>query len=123
MRIRLTVMLVAGAMAAFVLATAGDAWAQDKGCKGDIVIDPGHGGTDTGAVYNANSIYITEKAQVLKVAEILKSLLQDNYGPYYQVCMTRTTNEETLSNSARYTYANTTGAKVLISIHMNGSSD
>jgi N-acetylmuramoyl-L-alanine amidase len=120
---RLTVMLAGAAMAALVLAMAGVAWAQDTGCKGDIVLDPGHGGTDTGAVYKANGIYITEKAQVLKVAEILKGLLQDGYGPYYQVCMTRTTNEETLSNSARYTYANTTGAKVLVSIHMNGSTD
>ncbi len=123
MRGRLTLMLVAAAMAALVLVMAGVAWAQDKGCRGDIVLDPGHGGTDTGAVYNANGIYITEKAQVLKVAEILKGLLQDEYGTYYQVCMTRTTNEETLSNSGRYTYANTTGAKVLVSIHMNGSSD
>ena len=105
-------MSVAAAMAALVLVMAGVAWAQDKGCRGDIVLDPGHGGTDTGAVYNANGIYITEKAQVLKVAEILKGLLQDEYGTYYQVCMTRTTNEETLSNSDRYTNANTTGAKV-----------
>ena len=36
--------------------------------------------------------------------------------------MTRTTKDETLSNNQRYTYANTTGARVLISIHMNGSS-
>ncbi|MDQ3792671.1 MAG: N-acetylmuramoyl-L-alanine amidase, partial [Actinomycetota bacterium] len=116
-------MSVAAAMAALVLVMVGVAWAQDKGCRSDIVLDPGHGGTDTGAVYKANGIYITEKAQVLKVAEILKGLLQDEYGPYYQVCMTRTTNEETLSNSDRYTSANTTGAKVLVSIHMNGSSD
>ena len=140
MRRRLTVMLVAAAMAALVLAMAGVAWAQDtSGCKGDIVLDPGHGGTDTGAVYNANGIYITEKAQVLKVAYILKGILQqDGYG----VCMTRGgdpsnangprvkdpgddafADDATLSNNDRYTYANTTGAKVLVSIHMNGSTD
>ena len=50
----------------------------------------------------------------------LKTLLTNKDG--YTVCMTRTTNDETLSNNERYTYANTTGAKVLISIHMNGSS-
>ncbi len=77
MRGRLTFMSVAAAMAALVLVMAGVAWAQDKGCRGDIVLGPGHGGTDTGAVYKANGIYITEKAQVLKVAEILKGLLQD----------------------------------------------
>jgi N-acetylmuramoyl-L-alanine amidase len=120
---RFTVVLVGAAMAVFVLATTGAAWAQDKDCRGDIVLDPGHGGTDTGAVYNKNGIYLTEKAQVLEVAYLLKDLLQDGYGPYSRVCMTRTSDFETLSNSARYTYANTTGAKVLVSIHMNGSSD
>jgi N-acetylmuramoyl-L-alanine amidase len=116
-------MLAGAAMAALVLAMAGVAWAQDVGCKGDIVLDPGHGGTDTGAVYSANGIYLTEKAEVLKVAYLLKGRLQDQYGRSYGVCMTRTTNEETLSNRDRYTYANTTGAKVLVSIHMNGSSN
>ena len=37
--------------------------------------------------------------------------------------MTRTSNAETLSNRDRYTYANTTGAKVLVSIHMNAASN
>ena len=37
--------------------------------------------------------------------------------------MTRTSNSETLSNNDRYTYANTTGAEVLVSVHMNGASD
>ena len=41
----------------------------------------------------------------------------------HTVCMTRTTNSETLSNNDRYTYANTTGAKILVSIHMNSSSN
>ena len=115
---RLTVVLIGVAMAALVLATTGAAWAQDSGCKGDIVLDPGHGGTDTGAV---NKTYgLTEKEQTLKVAYELKSLL---VADGYSVCMTRTTNSETLSNSDRYSYANTTGARVLVSVHMNGSSD
>jgi N-acetylmuramoyl-L-alanine amidase len=120
---RFTVVLVGAAMAAILLATTGAAWAQDAACKGDVVLDPGHGGTDTGAVYNKNGIYLREKTEVLEVAYLLKGLLQDGYGPYYRVCMTRTSDSQTLSNSARYTYANTTGAKVLVSIHMNGSSD
>jgi hypothetical protein len=37
--------------------------------------------------------------------------------------MTRTTNAQILSNNARYTYANTTGPSVLVSVHMNGSSN
>jgi N-acetylmuramoyl-L-alanine amidase len=37
--------------------------------------------------------------------------------------MTRTTNAQILSNNARYTYANTTRARVLVSVDMNGSSN
>jgi N-acetylmuramoyl-L-alanine amidase len=77
---RFTVVLVGAAMAVFVLATTSAAWAQDKDCMGDVVLDPGHGGTDTGAVYNKNGIYLTEKAEVLEVAYLLKDLLQDGYG-------------------------------------------
>ena len=105
-------------MAAIVLTTTGAAWARDVDCEGTVVLDAGHGGTDSGAV---NKTYgLTEKAETLKVAYELKALLVEDG---YSVCMTRTTNEETLSNSDRYTYANTTGAKILVSIHMNGSTN
>ena len=113
-------MLVGAVMAALVLATTtGAARAQDANCAGDVVLDPGHGGTDSGAV---NKTYgLTEKAEALKVAYELKALLVEDG---YSVCMTRTSNEQTLSNNDRYAYANaTTGAEVLVSVHMNGSSN
>jgi len=107
-------------MAALMVAMTGVASAQDvAGCKGDIVLDPGHGGAKTVAGNNTSAGLIAEKAEALKEALDLKALLMEDH---YNVCMTRTTNEETLSNNERYTYANTTGARVLISIHMNGSS-
>jgi N-acetylmuramoyl-L-alanine amidase len=82
------------------------------------VLDPGHGGSDTGAV---NKTYnLKESKEVLKVATISKGLLEADG---HTVCMTRTTNSETLSNNDRYAYANTTGAKILVSIHMDGSSN
>ncbi len=78
---------------------------------------PGHGGTDSGAV---NARYgLKEKEQTLDVAQRLKALLKADG---HAVCMTRTS-DETLSNNDRYTYANTTGAEVLVSVHMNGSSN
>jgi N-acetylmuramoyl-L-alanine amidase len=93
------------------------AGAQEPPCTGDVVLDPGHGGTDSGAV---NTKYgLTEKEQNLEVATRLKALLENDG---YTVCMTRTT-DKTLSNNDRYTYANTTGARVLVSIHMNGSTN
>ena len=113
-------MLVGAVMAALVLATTtGAARAQDANCAGDVVLDPGHGGTDSGAV---NKTYgLTEKAEALKVAYELKALLVEDG---YSVCMTRTSNEQTLSNNDRYAYANaTTGAEVLVSVHMNGSTN
>jgi N-acetylmuramoyl-L-alanine amidase len=115
---RLQLSLAGAIVTALMVAMTGVASAQDLGCKGDIVLDPGHGGTDTGAVNNAYGL--TEKAENLEVASDLKTLLTNKDG--YNVCMTRTTNDETLTNNERYTYANTTGARVLISIHMNGSS-
>jgi N-acetylmuramoyl-L-alanine amidase len=80
-------------------------------------VDAGHGGTDSGAV---NARYgIKEKEQTLDVARRLEALLEADG---YAVCMTRT-GDQSLSNNDRYAYANTTGAEVLISVHMNGSSD
>jgi N-acetylmuramoyl-L-alanine amidase len=112
----LAAILVASLLAA--TAFARDAAAQDVGCRGDIVLDPGHGGNDTGAVNK--TFNLKESEEVLKVANILKGLLVEDG---YTVCMTRTTSAETLSNNNRYTYANSTGAKILVSIHMNSSSD
>jgi N-acetylmuramoyl-L-alanine amidase len=106
-------------LAAILLTTASfatGAGAQPT-CSGQVVLDPGHGGTDSGAV---NTKYrLTEKEQTLKVANRLEALLE---GDGCTVYLTRTSNSQTLSNNDRYTYANTTGARVLISIHMNGST-
>lgn len=111
----LAVILLSAAV--FVVTFAAGAGAREAGCKGQVVLDPGHGGSDTGAV---NKTYgLTEKDQNLDVARRLEALLEADG---YTVCMTRT-GDETLSNNDRYTYANTTGAKVLVSVHMNGASN
>jgi len=113
--------VLAAMVAALLLCTAAlttGAEAQDANCKGQVVLDAGHGGTDSGAV---NAGYnLTEKEQTLNVARRTKFLLEADG---YAVCMTRTSNSETLSNRDRYTYANTTGASVLVSVHMNGASN
>jgi N-acetylmuramoyl-L-alanine amidase len=102
-------------MAAF---TTGVGAQEQPPCSGKVVLDPGHGGTDSGAV---NTKYrLTEKEQTLDVAYKLKALLVDDGCTVY---MTRTSNSQTLSNNDRYTYANTTGANILVSIHMNGSTN
>ena len=133
--------LAAGLLSMVAFASSsGAASSADKGsagvqeaasCTGNVVLDPGHGGTDSGAV---NKTYnLTEKDQNLKVAYILRDKLNS---AGYTVCMTRgggdpnvagdednAADDATLLNSDRYTFANTTGAKVLVSIHMNGSTN
>jgi N-acetylmuramoyl-L-alanine amidase len=113
--------VTAAILAAILLTTAAfatGAGAQEQPpCSGKVVLDPGHGGSDSGAV---NTKYgLTEKEQTLIVANKLEALLE---GDGCTVYMTRTSNSQTLSNNDRYTYANTTGARILISIHMNGST-
>lgn len=80
-----------------------------------MVLDAGHGGSDSGAV---NARYnLKEKEQTLDVARRLEVPLEADG---HAVCMTRT-GDKTLSNNDRY--ANTTGAEVMVSVHMNGSPD
>ncbi|CAN5911265.1 hypothetical protein BH23ACT11_BH23ACT11_30590 [soil metagenome] len=108
--------LLAAGILAMVLPTSG-ADGQEIGCTGDVVVDAGHGGSDSGSV---NGTYgLREKDQNLDVAYRLEALLKADG---HAVCMTRT-GDETLSNNGRYTYANTTGARLLVSVHMNGSSN
>ena len=80
-----------------------------------VCIDPGHGGTDTGAVNG--DLY--EKNVNLNVALFLKAKLE-TVG--YTVFMTRDA-DIALSNADRYNYCNEQKATILISIHHNGSTD
>jgi N-acetylmuramoyl-L-alanine amidase len=108
-------MLAAGLLAASLLASGAEG--QETNCTGDVVVDAGHGGSDWGAVNN--NYGLKEKEQNLDVAYRLEALLEADG---HAVCMTRT-GDETLSNNDRYTYANKTGAQLLVSVHMNGSSN
>ena len=110
----LAAILVAILLSTIALTTGAEA--QAAGCTGKVVLDPGHGGTDPGAV-NKNGLQ--EKVQTLKVASTLKGLLVEDGCTVY---MTRT-GDETLSNTQRANRANATGADVLVSIHMNGSTN
>lgn len=80
-----------------------------------VCIDPGHGGSDPGAVNQD----LRESDVNLQVAQLLKSKLEASG---YTVYMTRTA-DVTLSNADRYNYCNSQNASVLISIHHNGSTD
>jgi len=128
-------------LAAILLSTAAfttGAGAQEQPLFGKtVVIDPGHGGSDVGATYTfSEDKKLYEKDQNLDVAYRLKGLLQTSGATVY---MTRggdaagnnddcNPDDATLSNSDRYGCANRLkaahpGTYVLVSIHMNGSTD
>jgi len=78
-----------------------------------IVIDPGHGGKDPGAVSRNG---LQEKGVVLDVAKRLESLLKSKES--YQVYMTRET-DIFIPLKERTNFANQKRADVFISIHIN----
>ncbi|NWF74993.1 MAG: N-acetylmuramoyl-L-alanine amidase [Nitrospirae bacterium] len=85
--------------------------------KRKIVIDPGHGGHDPGAI-GPNGLY--EKDVVLDIAfRIKKILMQD---PINEVYLTRE-NDKYLSLEERTAFANKKGADLFVSVHANASSN
>ncbi len=80
-----------------------------------VVIDPGHGGKDSGA--NANGLH--EKDLNLAVAQACKTELEtyDNVNVY----ITRS-GDEYLTLDERTSYAQSVGATAFVSIHMNSAS-
>ncbi len=82
-----------------------------------VVLDPGHGGSDTGAI---NQQYgLLEKNLTLAIATRAAEILQANG---YTVALTRST-DVSLGNSERGAIANACGASVFVEIHLNGSND
>jgi N-acetylmuramoyl-L-alanine amidase len=79
-------------------------------------LDPGHGGTDPGATAGT----LVEKELNLDIAQRVSALL----GPtLYNVTLTRGDNNTTLGNSARAAICNAAGAQLVLSIHLNASTD
>ena len=91
-----------------------------------IVLDPGHGGSDTGAMGNG----LVEKQLTLQIARRLRDILLERG---WQVMMTRDTDVDVYAPNdsardelqARCDVANRAGARLFVSIHINSftSSD
>lgn len=80
-----------------------------------IVIDPGHGGKDTGIVTKAGS---AEKDIALMLSESLTALLEKKY----LVSLTRS-GDDFMENESRTSYANTRKADLFISIHLGNTAE
>jgi N-acetylmuramoyl-L-alanine amidase len=77
-----------------------------------IAIDPGHGGADSGAV---TSLDVVEKEVTLDIGHRLRRLLEE---ASFEVLMTRK-GDDMVSLAQRSTLANTRGADLFVSIHVN----
>jgi N-acetylmuramoyl-L-alanine amidase len=84
---------------------------------GRIVIDPGHGGHDTGTIGKGG---LREKDLVLDVALQLRTMLEDKLGA--EVILTRD-RDVFVSLEDRTAIANQRQADVFVSIHANSSSN
>ncbi len=82
---------------------------------GRIVVDPGHGGHDTGTIGPGG---LMEKDLVLQVAKQLQKLVQDRLGA--EVILTRTY-DRFVSLEERTAIANESEADLFLSIHANSS--
>lgn len=107
-------LIVCASVASFTLtATAVAAIESAKNFK--IVIDPGHGGADLGAVHQDKKERFSEKEATLKLAQELSRQL-GKLG--YPVILTRNQDAD-LALNARTAIANREKARLFISIHMN----
>lgn len=84
-----------------------------KTVQKSIMIDPGHGGSDTGIVSKYD---YSEKDITLKLAVLLAGLLE----PEYQVFLTRSS-DSAVDIHSRTSAANIRKADLFISIHINNS--
>lgn len=80
-----------------------------------VVLDPGHGGTDTGVTGPDGA---QEKTLTLVLAQRMKALLESRLG--VRVMLTRDDDRD-LSVDARASLANTNKADLFISLHLNAA--
>ena len=84
-----------------------------------IVLDPGHGGTDAGAVNKAQSLY--EREIVMKIARYIKSDLEQYSNVKVYLTHNGLNSNEELSLRDRGTIAANYKADMVISLHINAS--
>jgi N-acetylmuramoyl-L-alanine amidase len=99
----------------FVFATAQFGAAEAADARYRVCLDPGHGGSDPGAVYGG----LSEKHLNLDIAQRVAAALDSTL---YVTQLTRT-GDTALGNSDRAAICNAFGAQVVLSIHLNASTD
>ena len=110
----------AALLAIGLLAAGTPAFAQDVGSLGlrTVVIDPGHGGKDSGAVSKDRKTQ--EKKLTLEISKLLKKKIED-LNPGVSVYMTRDKDEVFVPLIDRASFATGHNADFFISVHINAS--
>lgn len=89
---------------------------KKRGSVGPVVIDPGHGGYDAGAI----GLYgLEEKEVTLDIAKRVRSILSERYG--IPALLTRE-GDEFVPLARRTAYANSKDAVAFVSLHINASA-
>lgn len=81
-----------------------------------VVLDPGHGGGDPGAVGHG----LKEKELVLEICRIARTRLERDFD--VKVALTRTDNETDMSLDERARFANARRAAAFVSVHINAAA-
>lgn len=111
-------LIAAAILAVLTLLPAPPAYTEAVDLSGHkICLDPGHGGSDPGAVNE--EFGLQEKDINLDVSYGLKALLEDDGA---EVVLTRT-DDSSKSNNDRYTFCNEEQATILVSVHTNSTTD
>ena len=84
-----------------------------------VVLDPGHGGPDPGAVND--EFGLREADLTLVIANRVAEILRADHG--YSVALTRQDTGTELGNSQRGAIANACAAELFVEIHLNASVD
>ena len=107
---------------AFNIIQISDVQAASEKEKVIIVLDPGHGGVDSGAARTINGTLYCERDMVLKIAKYCKEELEKNDN--VKVYLTRKNNTDTcMSRSERVLFAKKKKADMLISFHINATAE
>ena len=108
-------------IAAGLLAAGSPALAQDAGSLGlrTVVIDPGHGGKDPGAISKDKKT--EERKLTLEISKLLKKKIEA-LNPGVNVYMTRDKDEVFVPLIDRAKFATDHNADFFISVHINSSS-
>lgn len=118
MKIRPGMLLLLGSILFSASIVPAPAAGQDKLSLSTVVIDPGHGGHDSGCISPDKKTY--EKNLTLSISKLFADKIRKNY-PDVKVILTRD-DDRYVTLSGRADIANGAGADLFVSIHINSQA-